>query len=253
MGVFWLDGASVPDCFRVYVGVFRRLDVGDFSVEAQVRNQRVRSVAGDAVRLRGGLVEGVKGVYAVGCRKFERKAELDAFFDSHVSGVEFAVGGGDHCLECGRSEVPAEFKGVVRIVAHHHAAPVERRVDIGSEVPGIAPVRFPVSEFQVQRVVSQAILVVCPVEVRENLVVFFAVDRIAEVRTEHADHDLRVEVFGLVHAADVCAEPEGFEPVVLIVRDALGLDVSLERKVFRDVRRKSVRRKSEGDHGCQKS
>lgn len=204
------------------------------------------------MRLRGGLVEGVKCVYAIGCREFERKAELDAFFKSHVSGVELAVGGGDHRLECGRSEVPAEFKGVVRIVAHHHAAPVERRVDVCSEVPGIAPVRFPVAELQVQRVVSQAILVVCPVEVRENLVVVLAVNRIAEVRTEHADHDLRIEVLGLVHAADVCAEPEGFKPVVLIVRDALGLDVSLERKVFRDVRCENVCRKSQGDCGCQK-
>lgn len=38
LGVFRLDGDSALDCFRVYVGILGCLDVGDFSVEAEVRN-----------------------------------------------------------------------------------------------------------------------------------------------------------------------------------------------------------------------
>ena len=74
-----------------------------------------------------------------------------------------------------------------------------------------------------------------------------AVDFIPEMRTEHANHDLGVKIFGFVHSAEIGAEPEGFQTVVVIVGDRLRLDISFKGKFFGDIRCKCVHGKGKSD------
>ena len=226
-------GRNVVGGFLVQVVVLR-VDAGVFAVHAQHREQVVARVCGKAVGHVGGVLHHVHEVAAVGDLHFEREGELHVFFQAHVAAVCVAILGGEHGAKLAQPVLPAEFEGVVAVVAHPEPALGEVLVYVGTEVGGLRPVRLPVADFQVQHVAfAQFPLVVDPVEVGENLVVVLALDLVAEFRRKDAQHDLPVEIVALVEPAHVGAEPAAAE-VVFIVGDGLGelcLDVTLEGEV----------------------
>ena len=194
----------------------------------------------------------IESVHSIRESEFEREAELDAFFDTDIACAELVVGCSEHCLEGGRTVVPAEFKGVMGIIAHHESASSDRLVDIGTEVCRLGPVRLPVTELEVHFVIAQRILVICPVEIGENLVIAFSVDGVAEVRSKNTEHHLSVKAFGLVHAAHVSAEPEGLESIVFVVGGSLSLNVALESEVVFGSKRGCGKCDREGDRCLEK-
>ena len=229
-------GSDVVACVRIQVVVLC-VHAGIFAVDAEHREDVVACVGCHAVCHVGGVLQDVDEVSAVGDLHFEREGELHVFFHAQVAAVSVAVLRGEHGSEVAEPVVPAEFKGVVAVVAHPETALGQVLVYIGTEVGGLRPVSFPATNLEVELVaVAQIPFVVHPVEIGENLVVHFAVNLVAEFRREDAQHDKPVEVFTLVLAAHVGANPAAAE-VVVFVGDGLGnlgLHVALEAELAVD-------------------
>ena len=210
LNVFGLNRITRSNAFGVDIGIGGGFNVSDFTVEAQILDNRIRCVTGDAVSLSCSLIHRIQSVDAVSSSEFEREAEFETFFDADITGVEFIVVGCNHRIECRRSEFPTEFKCIVRNIAHHKAADRNILVDVSTEVARLRPVRFPMTEFQIELMIAQIVFVISPVKIGEEFIVIFAVDVIAKMRAKHTNHDLRIKIFGLIKTAKVCAEPERF-------------------------------------------
>ena len=228
------------------------VDAGVFTVGTENGEEVVAGVGGHTVGHVGGVLHHVDEVRTVGDLDFQREGELHVVFDTDVALVGGAVLGGDHGVQLVEAALPAEFNGVVAVIAHPETALGEILVYIGTEVGGLRPVGLPATDLQVDLVgFAEGPLVVDPVEVGENLVLCrlgglgLAVSvgghvghvLVAEFRSEHTDHDGSVQVFALVLAADVGADPAAAE-VVVFVGDGLGdlsLYVTLEGHVVGNV------------------
>ena len=244
-------GGDVVVHFGVDVVVLR-VDAGVFTIGAENGEEVEAGVGGHAVGHIGGVLYHVDEVGTVGDLDFQREGELHVVFDTDVALVGGAVLGGNHGVQLVEAALPAEFNGVVAIIAHPETALGEILVYIGTEVGGLRPVSFPATDFEVDLVgCAEGPLVVYPVEVGENLVLcglgglglavgigrYVGHVLVAEFRSKNAEHDGSVQVVALVLAPDVGADPAAAE-VVVFVGDGLGdlsLYVALEGHVVDDV------------------